>query len=199
MMKPASALDELIDALRCLPGVGPRSAQRMAYHLLQHDHEGAERLGAALGRALGRVRHCSRCNTFTEDELCSICVSTKRDPSLLCVVEMPADLAMMEQTLAYRGLYFVLMGRLSPIDGIGPKDVGLDKLVARAGDGVVKEVILATNFTNEGEATAHYVGELLRERGLKITRIARGIPVGGELEYVDAGTLAQAYYERRPA
>ena len=199
MMKPASALDELIDALRCLPGVGPRSAQRMAYHLLQHDHEGAERLGTALGRALGRVRHCIRCNTFTEDEVCGICASPKRDPSLLCVVEMPADLAMMEQTMAYRGLYFVLMGRLSPIDGIGPKDVGLDKLVARAGDGVVKEVILATNFTNEGEATAHYVGELLRERGLKITRIARGIPVGGELEYVDAGTLAQAYYERRPA
>ena len=198
-MKPASALDELIDALRCLPGVGPRSAQRMAYHLLQHDQDGAQRLASALGRALGRIRRCNRCNTFTEEELCGLCASRRRDARLLCVVEMPADLAMMEQTLAYKGLYFVLMGRLSPIDGIGPKDVGLDKLVARACDGVVKEVILATNFTNEGEATAHYIGEMLRSRGLEITRIARGIPVGGELEYVDAGTLAQAYYERRPA
>jgi recombination protein RecR len=198
-MKAASALDELIDALRCLPGVGPRSAQRMAYHLLQHDQDGAQRLAAALGRALGRIRRCGRCNTFTEEALCGLCASPKRDAGLLCVVEMPADLAVMEQTLAYRGLYFVLMGRLSPIDGIGPKDVGLDRLVARACDGVVKEVILATNFTNEGEATAHYIGEMLRSRGLEITRIARGIPVGGELEYVDAGTLAQAYYERRPA
>jgi recombination protein RecR len=198
-MKAASALDELIDALRCLPSVGPRSAQRMAYHLLQHDQDGAQRLAAALGRALSRIRRCSRCNTFTEEELCGLCASPKRDTRLLCVVEMPADLAVMEQTLAYKGLYFVLMGRLSPIDGVGPKDVGLDRLVARACDGVVKEVILATNFTNEGEATAHYVGEMLRSRGLEITRIARGIPVGGELEYVDAGTLAQAYYERRPA
>jgi len=198
-MKAASALDELIDALRCLPSVGPRSAQRMAYHLLQHDQDGAQRLAAALGRALSRIRRCSRCNTFTEEELCGLCASPKRDVRLLCVVEMPADLAVMEQTLAYKGLYFVLMGRLSPIDGVGPKDVGLDRLVARACDGVVKEVILATNFTNEGEATAHYVGEMLRSRGLEITRIARGIPVGGELEYVDAGTLAQAYYERRPA
>jgi len=198
-MKAASALDELIDALRCLPGVGPRSAQRMAYHLLQHDQDGAQRLAAALARALGRIRRCNRCNTFTEEELCGLCASAKRDARLLCVVEMPADLAVMEQTLAYKGLYFVLMGRLSPIDGIGPKDVGLDRLVARACDGVVKEVILATNFTNEGEATAHYIGEMLRSRGLEITRIARGIPVGGELEYVDAGTLAQAYYERRPA
>jgi len=198
-MKAASALDELIDALRCLPSVGPRSAQRMAYHLLQHDQDGAQRLAAALGRALSRIRRCSRCNTFTEEELCGLCASPKRDARLLCVVEMPADLAVMEQTLAYKGLYFVLMGRLSPIDGVGPKDVGLDRLVARACDGVVKEVILATNFTNEGEATAHYIGEMLRSRGLEITRIARGIPVGGELEYVDAGTLAQAYYERRPA
>jgi len=198
-MKAASALDELIDALRCLPSVGPRSAQRMAYHLLQHDQDGAQRLAAALGRALGRIRRCSRCNTFTEEELCGLCASPKRDARLLCVVEMPADLAVMEQTLAYKGLYFVLMGRLSPIDGVGPKDVGLDRLVARACDGAVKEVILATNFTNEGEATAHYIGEMLRSRGLEITRIARGIPVGGELEYVDAGTLAQAYYERRPA
>jgi len=198
-VKPASALEELIDALRCLPGVGPKSAQRMAYHFLQYDQAGAQRLSAALGRALAHVRRCARCNTFAEAEVCGLCASPKRDASVLCVVETPADLAMMEQTAAYQGLYFVLMGRLSPLEGIGPQDVSLDKLVARACDGVVKELILATNFTNEGEATAHYIGEMLRDRGLKITRIARGIPVGGELEYVDAGTLAQAYYERRPA
>lgn len=171
----------------------------MAYHLLQYDHAGAQRLAAALGRALANVERCVRCNTFAEAALCGLCASAKRDPSLLCVIETPADLAMMEQTLAYQGLYFVLMGRLSPLDAVGPQEIGLDKLAARATDGVVKEVILATNFTNEGEATAHYIGEMLRDRGLKVTRIARGIPVGGELEYVDAGTLAQAYYERRPA
>jgi recombination protein RecR len=198
-VKPATALDELIDALRCLPGVGPKSAQRMAYHLLQSDQDGARRLATALGRALASVRRCARCNTFTEDELCAICASPRRDGSILCIVETPADLATMEHTMAYRGLYFVLMGRLSPLDGVGPRDIGLDKLVARATDGAVKEVVLATNFTNEGEATAHYIGEMLRDRGLKITRIARGIPVGGELEYVDAGTLAQAVYDRRPA
>jgi recombination protein RecR len=198
-VKPASALEELVDALRCLPGVGPKSAQRMAYHLLQYDRDGAARLGAALGRALQAIRRCSRCNTFTEGELCAICASAKRDASLLCVVETPADLAVMEQTLAYQGLYFVLMGRISPLDGVGPREIGLDALVKRATDGVVREVIIATNFTNEGEATAHYIGELLRERGLKVSRIARGVPVGGELEYVDVGTLAQAYYERRPA
>jgi recombination protein RecR len=198
-VKPANAVDELIDALRCLPGVGPKSAQRMAFHLLQYDQPGAQRLAAALGRALAQVRRCARCNTFTEDELCAICASPKRDAALLCVVETPADLATMEQTMAYRGLYFVLMGRLSPLDGVGPRDIGLDRLMARAIDGTVKEVVLATNFTNEGEATAHYIGEMLRDRGLRITRIARGVPVGGELEYVDAGTLAQAFYERRPA
>lgn len=198
-MKPVNAVDELIDALRCLPGVGPKSAQRMAFHLLQYDPAGAQRLSAALARVLSSVRRCVRCNTFTEDELCAICASPKRDPASLCVVETPADLTTMEQTMAYRGLYFVLMGRLSPLDGVGPRDIGLDRLLARATDGTVKEVVLATNFTNEGEATAHYIGEMLRERGLRLTRIARGIPVGGELEYVDAGTLAQAFYERRPA
>lgn len=198
-MKPVNAVDDLIDALRCLPGVGPKSAQRMAFHLLQYDPAGAQRLSAALARALSSVRRCVRCNTFTEDELCAVCASPKRDPAVLCVVETPADLATMEQTMAYRGLYFVLMGRLSPLDGVGPRDIGLDRLLARATDGAVKEVVLATNFTNEGEATAHYIGEMLRDRGLKLTRIARGIPVGGELEYVDAGTLAQAFYERRPA
>jgi recombination protein RecR len=198
-VKPVNAVDDLIDALRCLPGVGPKSAQRMAFHLLQYDPAGAQRLSAALARVLSSVRRCVRCNTFTEDELCAVCASPKRDPAVLCVVETPADLATMEQTMAYRGLYFVLMGRLSPLDGVGPRDIGLDRLLARATDGTVKEVVLATNFTNEGEATAHYIGEMLRDRGLKLTRIARGIPVGGELEYVDAGTLAQAFYERRPA
>jgi recombination protein RecR len=198
-VKSLNAVEELIDALRCLPGVGPKSAQRMAFHLLQYDPAGAQRLGAALARALASVRRCTRCNAFTEDELCTLCASPKRDPAALCIVETPADLATMEQTMAYRGLYFVLMGRLSPLDGVGPRDIGLDRLLARATDGLVKEVVLATNFTNEGEATAHYIGEMLRDRGLKVTRIARGIPVGGELEYVDAGTLAQAFYERRPA
>lgn len=197
-MRAPSSLDELIEALRCLPSVGPKSASRMAYHLLQYDRAGAERLGVALARALKSVRRCARCNTFTEDEVCALCASPKRDPASLCIVETPADLGMMEQTQAYQGLYFVLMGRLSPLDGIGPKDIGLDVLQKRATDGVVKEVVIATNFTNEGEATAHYIGEMLKNRGLAITRIARGIPVGGELEYVDAGTIAQAFYERRP-
>jgi recombination protein RecR len=196
--KPA-ALDELIQALRCLPGVGPKSAQRMAYHLLQRDTKGAERLAGALGDALGRIRHCARCNTFTEAEVCALCASTRRDGSLLCVVESPGDLLMMEQSQSYAGLYFVLMGRLSPLDGIGPREIHLDRLVRRAADGVVAEVILATNFTVEGEATAHYIAELLAGKGLKVSRIARGLPVGGELEHVDSGTLAQAVLERRPA
>ena len=196
-MRPPSSLAALIQALRCLPGVGPKSAQRMAYHLLQRDQDGATRLAESMKNAVERVRHCNLCNTFTEAEICEICVSGKRDKSLLCVVETPGDLLMMEQTQTYRGLYFVLMGRLSPLDGIGPKDIHLDSLIRRASDGVVKEVILATNFTVEGEATAHYIGELLGEQGLKVSRIARGLPVGGELEHVDAGTLAQAFIERR--
>jgi recombination protein RecR len=195
--EPLSSMDELARSLRCLPGVGPKAAQRMALHLLQHDREGALRLAHALENATQSVRHCERCNTFTEDELCTLCRSAKRDPALLCVVETPADLLMIEQTQAYSGLYFVLMGRLSPLDGIGPKEIGLDRLLKRATDGVVREVILATNFTNEGEATAHYVGELIAARGLAVSRLARGVPVGGELEYVDAGTLAQALRERR--
>jgi recombination protein RecR len=190
-------MDELALALRVLPGVGPKAAQRMALHLLQHDREGALRLAHALQHAAQAVRHCERCNTFTEDTLCRICQSGKRDPSLLCVVETPADLLMIEQTQAYSGLYFVLMGRLSPLDGIGPKEIRLERLLKRATDGVVREVVLATNFTNEGEATAHYIGELLTARGLKVSRLARGVPVGGELEYVDSGTLAQALRERR--
>jgi len=192
-----SGMDELARALRSLPGVGPKAAQRMALHLLQHDREGAVRLANVLMHAAETVRHCDRCNTFTEDELCLLCRSGKRDASLLCIVETPADLLMVEQTQAYSGLYFVLMGRLSPLDGIGPKEIRLERLIKRATDGVVKEAVLATNFTNEGEATAHYIGELLVARGLKVSRLARGVPVGGELEYVDSGTLAQALRERR--
>ena len=196
--KPA-ALEELIQALRCLPGVGPKSAQRMAYHLLQRDRQGAERLSAALSGSVERIRHCGRCNTFTELEVCALCSSPRRDASLLCVVETPGDLLMMEQSQSYAGLYFVLMGRLSPLDGIGPREIHLDRLVRRAIDGQVAEVILATNFTVEGEATAHYISELIAGKGPRVSRIARGLPVGGELEHVDAGTLAQAVLERRPA
>ena len=197
-MTTPSALEELIEALRCLPGVGPKSAQRMAYHLLQRDQTGAQRLGRALEQAVQVLRHCSRCNAFSENEVCERCASPRRDASLLCVVEMPADLNMMEQTHAFKGMYYVLMGHLSPLDGIGPKELHLERLLARACDGVVQEVILATNFTNEGEATAHYLGEVLRARNLKVSRIARGLPVGGEIEHTDAGTIAQALIERRP-
>lgn len=197
-MSPSS-LDELIAALRCLPGVGPKSAQRMAYHLLQRDQRGGARLAAALARALEVLRHCERCNAFSEEAVCTRCASPRRDGSKLCVVEMPADLAMLEQTQAYQGLYYVLMGRLSPLDGIGPRELRLERLLARALDGVVEEVILATNFTNEGEATAHTLAELLGARGLKVSRLSRGVPVGGELEHVDLGTIAQALTERRPA
>ena len=196
-MKNPSSLEELIVALRCLPGVGPKSAQRMAFHLLQRDHAGTAQLAKALARALELIRHCERCNTFTEEAICGLCRSLRRDSRMLCVVETPADMLMMEQAECYQGLYFVLMGRLSPLDGVGPKDIHLDRLLKRADDGVVSEVIVATNFTVEGEATAHYVGELLLARGLKVSRIARGLPVGGELEHVDSGTLAQAVIERR--
>jgi recombination protein RecR len=195
--EPLSSLDDLARALRCLPGVGPKAAQRMALHLLQHDRDGARALASALEHAALRVRHCERCNTFTEEDVCALCRSGKRDPALLCVVETPADLLTMEQTHAYAGLYFVLMGRLSPLDGIGPREIRLDRLIRRATDGTVREVILATNFTNEGEATAHTIAELLSARGLAVSRLARGVPVGGELEYIDAGTLAQALRDRR--
>ncbi|MBV8465506.1 MAG: recombination protein RecR [Burkholderiales bacterium] len=196
-MKTPSSLNQLVEALRVLPGVGPKSAQRMAYHLLQRDQAGAAQLAQSLADALSKLRHCERCNTFTELDICELCADPARDDHLLCVVEMPGDLLRMEQTMAYHGRYFVLMGRLSPLDGIGPGDVHFDRLLARANDGAVKEVILSTNFTVEGEATAHYLGELLRAQGLQVTRIARGLPVGGELEHVDSGTLAQALIERR--
>lgn len=196
-MKTPDSLNDLIQALKCLPGVGPKSAQRMAYHLLQRDPRGASVLASAISRAQSTLRHCQRCNTFTEAEICEICSNQKRDERQLCIVEMPTDLLMMEQTQIYRGLYFVLMGRLSPLDGVGTKDIPLQRLVARATDGLVEEVIISTNFTAEGEATAYYLTELMRANHLKVSRIARGLPVGGELEHVDPGTLAQALLERR--
>ncbi|TXT24048.1 MAG: recombination protein RecR [Gallionellaceae bacterium] len=195
-MNSPSSLEDLIDALRCLPGVGPKSAQRMAYHLLQRDKPGALRLARTLGHAVESIRHCAKCNNLSEEEICALCCSPKRDAGLLCVVEMPADLLMMEQAQCYRGMYFVLMGRLSPLDGIGARELNLERLVTRAMEQPC-EVILATNFTVEGEATAHYLATLLRAQGVKVSRIARGLPVGGELEHVDSGTLAQAVLERR--
>ena len=196
-MSPPSSLESLVEALRCLPGIGPKSAQRMAYYLMQRDRQGAQQLADALQLALGALRHCQRCNTLTEADICELCQSGKRDPRLLCVVETPVDMNMMEQTHAYSGLYYVLMGRVSPLDGIGPRELQLEQLLTRASDGVVKEVILATNFTNEGEVTAHYLSEMLKSRAIKVSRIARGVPVGGELEYVDSSTLAQAVRERK--
>ena len=182
MTRPPAALDALVAALKRLPGVGPRSAQRYAYHLLQHDREGAKRLEASLDRALSDVRHCELCNDFSDTPLCLLCASPRRDETKLCIVEMPADVLMVEQARCFAGRYFVLMGRLSPLDGVGPNEIHFDRLLARATDGVVREVILATNFTQEGEATAHYIGEMLRARGLTVSRLARGVPVGGELE-----------------
>lgn len=195
-MKIPSSLEDLISALRCLPGVGPKSAQRMAYHLLQRDRQGALHLARSLNHAVESVKHCSRCNNFSESDICALCASPRREAGLLCVVEMPADLLMMEQAQCFRGMYFVLMGRLSPLDGVGARELPLERLVKRAQE-MQCEVILATNFTTEGEATAHYLATLLRSLGLQVSRIARGLPVGGELEYVDSGTLAQAVLERR--
>jgi recombination protein RecR len=192
-----ATLNALIEALRRLPGVGVKSASRMAFHLLQHDREGAQILAQSLMQATARIRHCTLCHTFSEDEVCSTCRDPNRDATKLCVVETPADQAALERTAAYRGRYFVLMGKLSPLDGIGPRDIGLSKLFERATDGVVQEVILATNFTAEGEATAHVIGEALKQKGLKVTRLARGVPAGSELEYVDLGTIAHALVDRR--
>ncbi len=196
-MADSNALEGLIQALRRLPGVGVRSASRMAFHLLQHDRPGARALSVALAHASDSVKHCERCHTFTEAQFCNTCRDPRRDATRLCVVETPADQSAVERTGAYRGLYFVLMGKLNPLDGIGPRDIGLGKLFERAGDGVVEEVIMATNFTAEGEATAHVISEGLRSRGLHITRLARGVPVGSELEYVDLGTIAHALVDRR--
>jgi recombination protein RecR len=191
------SLDALIHALRRLPGVGQRSAQRMAFHLLQHDRAGAQLLAGALQQAVEQVRHCALCHTFSETEICALCSDPGRDVSRLCVVETPADQMALERTGAYKGLYHVLMGRLSPLDGIGPQDIGLPALMARASDGTVREVIVATNFTGEGEATAHVIAEALKSRGVAVTRLARGVPIGSELEYVDLGTIAHALADRR--
>ena len=196
-MSDLQPLDPLIQALRRLPGVGVKSAQRMAFHLMQRDPEGARVLSQALMTAVETVQHCSRCNTFTHNQICSICEDATRDAARLCVVETPADLAAMERTGAYSGYYFVLMGRISPMDGVGAKDIGLPQLLVRAMDGCVQEVILATSFTTEGEATAHAVTELMQGRNIQVTRLARGVPVGSELEYVDLGTIAHALVERR--
>ena len=191
------SLEALIEALRRLPGVGVKSAQRMAFHLLQHDRDGAQRLAHALQSAVQNVRHCQRCHTFSEAPVCSICLDGSRDARQLCVVETPADQAALERTGSYRGLYFVLMGRLSPLDGVGVEDIGAHQLIERASDGHTEEVIIATNFTAEGEATAHVLAEALKARGLRVTRLARGVPIGSELEYVDLGTIAHALVDRR--
>ena len=196
-MSDAHSLDTLIQALKRLPGVGVKSAQRMAFHLLQRDRAGAQALARALMEAAENIHHCERCHTLTQDRVCATCLDTRRDHTQLCVVETPADQAALERTGAYRGLYFVLMGKLSPLDGIGPHDLGLQKLFTRACDGIVQEVILATNFTAEGEATAHVIAEGLKAKGLHPTRLARGVPVGSELEYVDLGTIAHALVDRR--
>jgi recombination protein RecR len=201
-VKNPPALEALIDGLRCLPGVGPKSALRMAYYLLQRDRKGANSLALSVQNALQVLGHCTLCNNFSETPVCPLCASEAREASLLCVVEMPTDLMMMEQTHSYKGMYFVLMGRLSPLDGIGPKEINLDKLIKRAQDGAnnygpVKEVILATNYTVEGEATAHYISELLKTRNIAVSRIARGLPMGGEIEYVDSGTLSMAMLGRK--
>ena len=196
------SLEVLVQALKRLPGVGVRSAQRMAFHLLQHDRAGALQLAQALQHATESVRHCALCHTFTEGEICGTCADPRRDRSLLCVVETPADQAALERTGAYKGVYFVLMGKLSPLDGVGPRDIGLQKLFDRVdaladGEPEVREVILATNFTAEGETTAHVISQGLKQRGIVVTRLARGVPVGSELEYVDLGTIAHALVDRR--
>jgi len=192
-----SLIDELIDALRCLPGVGRKSAQRMAYHLLERNREGGRRLGEILGTAMDRIGHCQACRTLCEDALCAICAGAGRDRSTLCIVETPADVSAIEHATGFHGVYFVLMGHLSPLDGIGPEQLGIDRLAERLAGGELVEVILATNPTVEGEATAHYISELARKHKVRATRIAHGVPLGGELEYVDGGTLQHAFSGRR--
>ena len=191
------ALEGLIEALRRLPGVGLKSAQRMAFHLLQHDRDGAHRLAAALTGAMQHMRHCQRCHTYTASEVCSTCLDPQRDARQLCVVETPADQAALERSGSFKGLYFVLMGRISPLQGVGPDRIGAEEMLQRASDGVVEEVILATGFTAEGEVTAHALAQALKARGLRVTRLARGVPAGSELEYVDLSTIAHAMGDRR--
>jgi recombination protein RecR len=195
-MATSRLIGQLIDSLRCLPGVGPKSAQRMAFQLLEHDREGGRQLAAVLAQAMDRVGNCQACRTLSEDALCSLCASERRDHSLLCVVETPADVQALEQATGYQGLYFVLMGHLSPLDGIGPEALGLDLLETRLASGEVKELILATNPTVEGEATAHFISEMARVHAIRATRIAHGVPMGGELEYIDGGTLSHAFAGR---
>ena len=189
-------LEQLIEALRVLPGVGPKSAQRMAYHVLERERDGGRQLAEALASAVERVGHCARCRDFSEAELCTTCASSARDAQLLCAVESPADRLAIEQATGYRGLYFILQGRLSPLDGIGPRELGLDRLSARLAEGGVQELIIATNPTVEGEATAHYLAQLARQHGVRPSRLAHGLPLGGELEYVDRGTLSHAFGSR---
>ena len=196
MADQPNLLAELIEALRCLPGVGTKSAQRMAFHLLERDREGGVRLAAVLQQAMQRIGHCKSCRNFSEADACAICANASRDTSLLCVVETPADLLAIEQATGYRGRYFVLMGRLSPLDGLGPSELGVDLLTHRLAEGDVRELVIATNPTVEGEATAHWLGQLARAAGVRATRLAHGVPLGGELEYVDRGTLAHAFGSR---
>jgi len=192
----AGLLDELMDALRCLPGVGVKSAQRMAFHLLERDRQGARQLSEKIAQALEKIGHCSKCRNFSEREVCAICASAKRDSHTLCIVESPADMLALEQAADYHGLYFVLMGRLSPLDGIGPDELGLDFLEQRFANENISEVILATNPTVEGEATAHFISSMAKKYQIAIYRIAHGVPLGGELEYVDSGTLSRAFSGR---
>ena len=195
-MSESSYLDKLVDALRCMPGIGKKSAQRIAYHLLQRNREGARQLATALNNAMDNIGHCNRCRTFSETDICQLCSSNKRDRSLICIVENPSDVYAIEEA-EYKGLYFVLMGHLSPLDGIGPEELGLDNLGKLLDEGEVKEVILATNTTVEGEATAHFISEMVRKRNLRATRIAHGIPMGGELEYIGTSTILHALAGRR--
>ncbi len=196
-MAESPLLEQLIEALRCLPGVGPKSAQRMTFYLLQRDRDGGRRLSAVLSAAMDRIGHCRQCRTFSETDICRTCSSGKRDRSLLCIVETPADVTAIEQATHFQGIYFVLMGHLSPLDGIGPEQIGIPQLKRRLESGEVGELILATNSTVEGEATAHYISEMARNNGVRTTRIAHGVPLGGELEFVDGNTLSHAFSGRR--
>ncbi len=196
-MSGQTLLTQLMDALRCLPGVGPKSAQRMAFYLLERDREGGRNLSSMLAEAMDRIGNCNRCRTLSEDEICSICANRNRDDSILCVVETPAELMVIERAIDYRGRYFVLGGHLSPLDGIGPREIGLDMLEQRLSEGEVSELILATNTTVEGEATAHYISDMARARDIRTTRIAHGVPMGGELEYVDGSTISHAFAGRQ--
>ena len=196
-MSSSSLVNQLIEALRCLPSVGPKSAQRMAYHLLERDRSGAENLSTILSKAVKEVGHCEQCRSLSEQTVCDICLSLSRDRTLLCIVESPADVQVIEQSADYKGLFFVLMGHLSPLDGIGPEDIGLELLAKRLDHGEIKEVVLATNFTVEGEATAHYISEMVHSRNMTASRIAQGVPMGGELEYVNSSTLSRAFSSRQ--